>query len=91
MKEAIGPYLVIEKIKGGPQMVGGIEIAEDKNAELRFVKAKVVSVGGLAKEHSKGVLKPGDIIHYDKHAAHGIDVEDKDYHVIKLIDVAAID
>lgn len=91
MKGAVGPYLVIEKIKSKPQIVGGLEIPEDKNNELRFVTAKVISVGRLAQEHSKGELKPGDIIHYDKHAAHGIDSKDGDYHVIKLIDVAAID
>jgi co-chaperonin GroES (HSP10) len=91
MAEAVGPYLVIEKIKEGPQMIGGLEIPDEKNTELRFLKAKVISVGGLAQTHSDGAVKPGDVIHYDRHAAHGINVKDKSYHVIKLIDVAAID
>ena len=66
--QAINYYVVIEKIKEAPKKVGGLELTEDQNKDLRYLKGKVVSAGDLAT-----AIKPNDIIHYDRHAGHGIE------------------
>ena len=84
--QAINYYVVFEKIKEQPKKVGGFELTEDQNTDVRYLKGKVVSVGNLVE-----VVKPGDIIHYDKHAGHGIEWNDKLYYVIKMADIVIIE
>ena len=84
--KAINYFVVIEKIKEAPKKVGGLELTEDQNKELRYLKAKVISAGSLAEG-----VKDGDIIHYDKHAGHGIDWKDKMYYVISIRDVVLVE
>ena len=66
--QAINFYVVVEKIKEAPKKVGGLELTEDQNKDVRYLKGKVVSSGPMAD-----MLKKNDIIHYDKHAGHGIE------------------
>ena len=84
--QAINYYVVIEKIKEAPKTVGGLELTEDQNKDVRYLKAKVISVGPGAD-----VLKKGDIVRYDRHAGHGIEWKDKLYYVIKLADVVLVE
>jgi co-chaperonin GroES (HSP10) len=35
-------------------------------------------------------LKKDDVIYYDKHAGHKIEIKDKSYHVIKTQDVVVV-
>ena len=84
--QAVSYYVVVEKIKEAPKKVGGLELTEDQNKELRYLKAKVISAGSLAEG-----VKDGDIIHYDKHAGHGIDWKDKMYYVISIRDVVLVE
>ena len=84
--QAINYFIVIRKIKEGPKKVGGLELTEDQNKDVRYLKAEVVSVG----DKVQGV-KPGDIIRYDKHAGHGIEWQDELYHVINLGDVVIVE
>ena len=51
-----------------------------------YLKAKVIYDGSLSE-----VVKDGDIIHYDKHAGHGIDWKDKMYYVISIRDVVLVE
>ena len=37
------------------------------------------------------VLKEGDIIHYDKHAGHGIELNEKLYYVLKIGDIVLVE
>ena len=65
--KAINYYVVIEKIKEAPKKVGGLELTEDQNKDVRYLKGKVISAGNLVEG-----LNKDDIVHYDKVAGHGI-------------------
>ena len=84
--KAVNHYLVIERIKDEPTKVGGLILTEETDEDNRYLKAKVISIGNIVEG-----IKQDDIIHYDKHAGHGIQHKDKFYHVIKQMDVVLID
>ena len=84
--QAINYFIVISKIKEAPKKVGGLELTEDQNKDVRYLKAKVVSVGDKVQG-----IAPGDIIRYDKHAGHGIEWQDELYHVINIGDVVIVE
>ena len=84
--KAVNHYLVIERIKDEPTKVGGLILTEETDEDNRYLKAKVISIGNIVEG-----IQEGDIIHYDKHAGHGIQHKDKFYHVIKQQDVVLID
>lgn len=84
--QAINYFIVIRKIKEAPKKVGGLELTEDQNKDVRYLKAEVVSVGDKVVGISKG-----NVIRYDKHAGHGIEWNDSLYHVITLGDVVIVE
>ena len=84
--KAVNHYLVIERIKDEPTVVGGLILTDETDEDNRYLKAKVISTGNMVEG-----IKENDIIHYDKHAGHGIQHKDKFYHVIKQMDVVLID
>ena len=84
--QAINHYIVIRKIKEAPVKVGGLELTEDQNKDVRYLKAEIVSVGDKVT-----MLEPGNIIMYDKHAGHGIEWNDDLFHVINLGDVVIVE
>ena len=84
--KAVNHYLIIEPIKEALKKVGGLILTEETNEDNRYLKAKIISIGNLVEG-----IKENDIIHYDKHAGHGIQHKDKFYHVIKQMDVVLID
>ena len=84
--KAINHYVVIEKIKEAPKKVGGLELTEDQNKDVRYLKGKVISAGPMAD-----MLKKDDIVRYDKHAGHGIEWKDNLYYVFKLGDIVLVE
>ena len=84
--KAVNHYLVIERIKDEPVKVGGLILTEEVDSDNRYLRAKVISIGSRVEG-----IQENDIIHYDKHAGHGIQHKDKFYHVIKQQDVVLID
>jgi len=84
--KAVNHYLVIERIKDEPTKVGGLILTEKTDEDNRYLRAKVISIGNIVEG-----IKIDDIIHYDKHAGHGIQHKDTFYHVIKQMDVVLID
>jgi len=84
--KAVNHYLVIERIKDEPTKIGGLILTEQTDEDNRYLKAKVISIGNIVEG-----IKENDIIHYDKHAGHGIQHKDKFYGVIKQQDVVLID
>ena len=84
--QAINQYLVIRKIKEAPKKVGGLEITEDRNKDLRYLRAEVMSAG----DKVVGV-KEGDFIRYDRHAGHGIGWGEEMYHVINIGDIVIVE
>lgn len=84
--KAVNHYLVIERIKDEPTKVGGLILTDETDEDNRYLKARVISIGNIVEG-----IKENDIVHYDKHAGHGIQHKDKFYHVIKQMDVVLID
>ena len=84
--KAVNHYLIIDIIKDEPTKVGGLILTDETDEDNRYLKAKVISIGNIVEG-----IKENDIIHYDKHAGHGIQHKDKFYHVIKQMDVVLID
>ena len=84
--EALSYYVIVEKIKEPPRKVGGLELTEDQNKDVRYLKGKVISAGSMAD-----MLNKDDIIHYDKHAGHGIELNENLYYVLKLGDIVLVE
>jgi|TARA_B110000902_G_C13902982_1_gene435147 chaperonin GroES len=84
--KAINDYIVIEKIKEQKTTMSGFLLTDDTDSDNRYKKAKVISVGSLAK-----MIKEGGTVMYDKHAGHDISYNDIMYRVIKLRDVVLVD
>ena len=84
--KAIGKSLIIRKIKEGTTTTkGGLMLAENQREDIRYIEAKVLSIG----EEVVGI-KEGDIIFYDRHAGHKIDIDKEAYQVIRLGDVVVV-
>ena len=84
--KAIGSNIVIKKTKEGTTKTkGGLLLAENHRDDIRYVEATVVSAGS-----DISALKEGNIILYDRHAGHKIEVEKEAYHVIKVGDVVVV-
>lgn len=84
--QAINYFVVIEKIKEAPKTVGGLELTESQNSDVRYLKGKVISAGNLVE-----MLKKDDIVYYDKNNGHGIQWKNKLYHVLKLGDIVMVE
>ena len=84
--KAINNYVVVDKIKTEQKKVAGLIMTEDLDQDNRYIKANVVSVGNLVEG-----VKDGDVVHYDKHAGHGIQYKDKLYFVIRASDIVLVD
>jgi|TARA_R110000803_G_scaffold117054_2_gene185598 co-chaperonin GroES (HSP10) len=84
--KAIGRNLIIEKIEEGTtETTGGLLLAGLHRDDIRYVKANVIEVG----DEVMG-LKKQDLIYYDRHAGHKIEISNKSYHVIKTQDVVVV-
>ncbi len=84
--KAINNYVVVDKIKTEPKKVAGLIMTEELDEDNRYIKANVISAGNLVQG-----VKDGDVIHYDKHAGHGIQYKDKLYFVIRASDIVLVD
>ena len=84
--KAINRYIIVDKIKTEPKKVAGLIMTEDTDTDNRYLRGKIISTGNLVEG-----LKDGDIIHYDKHAGHGISWKDDLYYVIRAQDVILVE
>jgi co-chaperonin GroES (HSP10) len=84
--KAIGRNLIIQKVKEGTTTTkGGLMLAENQREDIRYIEAQVMSIG----EEVVGIKK-SDIIFYDRHAGHKIEIGKNIYHVVKLSDVVVV-
>ncbi len=83
---AINYYLIVDKIKEEPKKVGGLELTESQNSDVRYLKATVISTGNLVEG-----IKEGDTVYYDRHAGHGIQFKEKLYYVLKAGDIVIVE
>ena len=49
--KAINNFLVVDKIKEEPKSEGGLILTELQNEDIRYLKAKVISVGAVSYTH----------------------------------------
>jgi len=84
--KAINYFVIVDKIKEEPKKVGGLELTEKQDKDVRYIKGRVVSVGDQID-----MLQDGDIVRYDKHAGHGIEWNDNLYYVLKISDIVLIE
>ena len=84
--KAVNNYVLIDKIKEEQKTVAGLIITEKVDDESRYSKGRVISFGDTID-----FLKEDDIVHYDKHAGHGVRKDDNLYYVIKVSDIVLID
>ena len=83
---AIGRNIIIKKLKEGiTETKGGLLLAESHREDIRYVEATVVSTGS----ECDGINK-NDVIYYDRHAGHKIEIDRETYHVIKNSDVVFV-
>ncbi len=85
--KAIGNNIIIDKIKEAPvsKTDGGLLLTESQRQDVRYKKAKVVNCGDLVNG-----IKEGDVIFYDKHAGHRVEIDNDVYYVIRLQDVVIV-
>ena len=84
--KAVNHFIVVENIKNPEKKVAGLFVTEELDTEIRYTKAKIITIGNLVEE-----LKDSDVIYYDKNAGHGITWKDKLYHVIRSGDVVLVE
>ena len=83
--KAINHYVVVDKIKEEQKKIGGLLFTDKTDTDNRYVKAKVISASDLLEGISEG-----QTVYYDKHAGHGIDINDRHYFVIKVGDIVLV-
>ncbi len=84
--KAIGRNIIIKKLKEGiTETKGGLLLAESHRQDIRYVEATVVSTGSECDG-----IKKDDVIYYDRHAGHKIELDRETYHVIKNSDVVFV-
>ena len=84
--KAVNNYIIVENIKDEPKKVAGLIMTEELDADNRYIKAKIISIGNLVEG-----IKNKDTVYYDKHAGHGVQYENTLYQVIRSGDVVLID
>lgn len=84
--KAINHFVIVEKIKEEPKKVGGLELTEKQNTDVRYIKGRVISIGDQID-----ILQNGDLVRYDKHAGHGIEWNESLYYVLKITDIVLIE
>ncbi len=84
--KAIGRNIIIEKLKEGiTETKGGLLLAESHREDIRYVQATVVSTGTECDG-----INNDDVIYYDRHAGHKIELDGETFHVIKTGDVVFV-
>ena len=84
--KAVGKYIVIDPVKETQkQTKGGLILGEKQREDIRYREAKVLAVG-----EAVDVVKKNDKIYYDKAAGFNIEIDNKQFKVIKDNDVVII-
>ena len=84
--KAVGKYIVIDPVKeDNIKTQGGLILGEQQREDIRYRRAKVVEPGS-----DVDVLKTGDEIYYDRSSGFNIELNNKEYKVIKEFDVVII-
>jgi|TARA_A100000171_G_C2095024_1_gene126576 co-chaperonin GroES (HSP10) len=84
--KAVGKYIVINPVKEtDTKTKGGLILGESQREDIRYRKAKVVVVGASVEG-----VKETDKIYYDRAAGFLIEINKKQFKVIKESDVVIV-
>ena len=84
--KAIGKHIIIDPIKeNNTKTKGGLILADSHREDIRYRRAKIISVGTDVNK-----LKAGNEIFYDKNAGFNIEINKENYKVIKEFDVVIV-
>jgi len=84
--KAVGRYLIIKKVEENiTKSEGGSLLSKNDRSDIRYIEAQVISIGNEVEG-----VKEKDIIFYDRHAGHIIELDKITYQVIKLQDVVVV-
>jgi len=84
--KAVGKYLIIKKVEENiTKSEGGLLLSKNDRSDIRYIEAQVISIGNEVEG-----VKEKDIIFYDRHAGHIIELDKITYQVIKLQDVVVV-
>jgi len=84
--KAVGNNLIIQKVEENiTKSEGGLLLNKNDRSDIRYVEAKIISVGDTIKS-----LDKGNTIFYDRHAGHSIEINKNTYQVIKAQDVVVV-
>ena len=84
--KAVGNNLIIQKVEENiTKSEGGLLLNKNDRADIRYIEAKIISVGDSIKG-----LNEGNAIFYDRHAGHKIEIEKDTFFVIKTQDVVVV-
>jgi len=83
---AVGKNIIIKDTQEKTTKTkGGLILAEKQREDIRYQEAEVLTPGSEVT-----LLKKGDKIFYDKHAALKVDIEGKVFSIIKEQDIVII-
>ena len=83
---AVGRNLIIEKTKAGTTTTkGGLMLAENQREDIRYIEAKVISIGSEVI----GINKD-DIIYYDVTQGFKIEIDRNIYQIIKTENIVVV-
>ena len=83
---AVGKNIIIKDTQEKTTKTkGGLILAEKQREDIRYQEAEVLTPGSEVT-----LLKKGDKIFYDKHAALNVDIEGKVFSIIKEQDIVII-
>tara|TARA_S200002703_G_scaffold122866_1_gene108807 strand:+ start:332 stop:592 length:261 start_codon:yes stop_codon:yes gene_type:complete len=83
---AVGKNIIIKDTQEKTTKTkGGLILAEKQREDIRYQEAEVLTPGSEVI-----LLKKGDKIFYDKHAALNVDIEGKVFKIIKEKDIVII-
>jgi len=86
--KAIGRNLIIRKLKEGVTATkGGLLLSEKQREDIRYIKAEVISPG---EEAYNANIRKDDLIYYDRHAGHVIEIDGNSFQVIKMQDIVVV-
>ena len=83
---AVGKNIIIKDTQEKTTKTkGGLILAEKQREDIRYQEAEILTPGSNGT-----LLKKGDKIFYDKHAALNVDIEGKVFKIIKEKDIVII-
>ena len=84
--KAIGKYIIIEPIEeSNIKTEGGLILSDKQREDIRYRQATVVAVGTDVE-----AIVTDDAIYYDRSSGFNIELNNKEYKVIKEFDVVIV-